>query len=221
MEQNKRNVIISIILVLLAIFFTILVKVVDVKNIGPNESSVGFATINGAVASNIGVNENLYKMTNYLGLFLFVIVAVYAIMGLFQLIKRKSLFKVDNEIIYLAFLYIITMALYLFFEKVIINYRPILVEGLLEASYPSSHTMITICICGSAIILNKIIFNNKLSKILNVLILILAILIIVCRILSGYHWFTDILGGVLISSALLMCYYTIIKRLRIGKHSNK
>lgn len=212
MNNNKRNFFISLILILLAIAFTILVKVVDVKSIGVNETNIGFATLNQFVFGAIGVNMTWYYITDWLGIVPVIGAIIYACIGLIQLIKRKSIFKVDKEIILLGIFYIVVIALYAFFEKVIINYRPILINGFLEASYPSSHTLITICICGSSIMINKKLFNNKITKIANTLSAIIIIVTVVGRLISGVHWFTDIIGGIVISISLLMLFYSLITK---------
>lgn len=220
MEKKKRNFSISIILILLAVVFTILVKVVDVKPVGANETDIGFATINRFVFENIGVNMMWYHITDWLGLIPIFIAIVYAIIGAIQLIKRKSIFKVDKEIILLGLLYIIIASLYVFFEHAIINYRPILVDGFLEASYPSSHTLMTICICVSSIIVNKKLFKNRITKFINVLLLFVVLIIVIGRLLSGVHWFTDIIGGIVISSALLMTFYSVIDNIKRQERLN-
>ena len=210
MNNKKRNFLISGILLLIAITFTILVKVVDVKQIGVNNSSIGFATLNQFIFETTGVNMIWYHITDWLGLIPVFMAIVYAFIGLIQLIKRRSIFKVDKEIILLGLYYIIVIALYVFFEKVIINYRPILMNGFLEASYPSSHTLMTICICGSSILINKKLFNNKITKVINYLSIIIITTTVVGRLISGVHWFTDIIGGILISSGLLMTFYSLL-----------
>lgn len=210
MNNKKRNFLISGILLLIAITFTILVKVVDVKQIGVNNSSIGFATLNQFIFETTGVNIIWYHITDWLGLIPVFMAIVYAFIGLIQLIKRRSIFKVDKEIILLGLYYIIVIALYVFFEKVIINYRPILMNGFLEASYPSSHTLMTICFCGSSILINKKLFNNKITKVINYLSIIIITIIVVGRLISGVHWFTDIIGGILISSGLLMTFYSLL-----------
>lgn len=210
MNNKKRNFLISGILLLIAITFTILVKVVDVKQIGVNNSSIGFATLNQFIFETTGVNIIWYHITDWLGLIPVFMAIVYAFTGLIQLIKRRSIFKVDKEIILLGLYYIIVIALYVFFEKVIINYRPILMNGFLEASYPSSHTLMTICICGSSILINKKLFNNKITKVINYLSIIIITITVVGRLISGVHWFTDIIGGILISSGLLMTFYSLL-----------
>ena len=210
MNKKKRNFMISTILILLATVFTILVKVVDVQQIGVNESSIGFASINQIVFETIGVNMIWYHITEVLGLIPIFISVVYGLIGVIQLIKRKNILKVDKEIIILGLFYIIVIFLYVFFEKIIVNYRPILLNEFLEASYPSSHTLITICFCGSAIIANKKLFNNKIAKFVNVLLLAIIITTVIGRLISGVHWFTDILGGIFISIALLMSLYSVL-----------
>lgn len=210
MNNKKRNFLISGILLLIAITFTILVKVVDVKQIGVNNSSIGFATLNQFIFETTGVNIIWYHITDWLGLIPVFMAIVYAFIGLIQFIKRRSIFKVDKEIILLGLYYIIVIALYVFFEKVIINYRPILMNGFLEASYPSSHTLMTICICGSSILINKKLFNNKITKVINYLSIIIITITVVGRLISGVHWFTDIIGCILISSGLLMTFYSLL-----------
>ena len=217
MKSKKRNFIISIIFIVLAIVFTILVKVVDVKQLGAGQTDIGFATINQFVFEYFGVNMIWYHITDWLGLIPIFIAITYAFVGLFQLIKRRSLFKVDKEIIILGFFYIIVIILYLFFEKIIVNYRPILMNGFIEASYPSSHTLMTICLCGSSILINKKLFNNKVIKIVNILSFIIIVITISGRLISGVHWFTDIVGRVLISLALLMSLYSFFSTI---KHTN-
>ena len=210
MNNKKRNFFISTILILLAVVFTILVKVVDVKQVGVNGTSIGFATLNQIVFRTTGVNMMWYHITDWLGLVPIFMAMAYAVLGLVQLIKRKSLFKVDKEIKILGLFYVVVISIYILFEKVIVNYRPILMNGFLEASYPSSHTLMTICLCGSSIIVNKKLFNNKIAKLMNMLSLVIVMITVIGRLLSGVHWFTDIFGGILISISLLITFHSII-----------
>ena len=211
MNNKKRNFLVSTIFILLAVVFTIFVKVVDVKPIGANETSIGVASVNQAVFKTIGVNMIWYHITDWLGLVPIFMAMIYAFIGFGQLIKRKNIFKVDKEILILGLFYIVVIFLYVFFEKVIVNYRPILMNGFLEASYPSSHTLMTICLCGSSIIVNKTLFNNKMAKFINVLSAVIITITVIGRLLSGVHWVTDIIGGILIGAALLMTLYSVIE----------
>lgn len=212
--MRKKNIIISIVLIILSVLFTELVKNIDVKPIGPNESLVGFADINRLFHNLIGSNMIIYKVTEFLGYIPIVMALVYVFIGLKELIERKSLLKVDREMYILALFYVLVVGVYIFFEKFIVNYRPILIDGVLEASYPSSHTLMSICLCGSSIIINKKIFKNKFGDVENILSVILILLIVIGRIISGVHWFTDILGGIIISSALLVVFYSVISSIK-------
>ena len=210
MNKKKKNILISIILIIISILFTILVKIIDVQPIGVNETSIGFSTINKFIFNKIGTNLLWYHITDYLGIITIFIALTYTIVGFIQLIKRKNIFKIDKEILILGLFYIIVILLYIFFEKFIINYRPILIDNHIEPSYPSSHILMTLCICGSSIIINKKLYQNKFTKIMNILSIIIIILTIIGRLISGVHWFTDIIGGIIISTSLLMILYTTI-----------
>ena len=210
MNKKKRNFVISGVLILVAVIFTILVQVVDVKTIGVNGTSIGFATINQFVFETVGVNMIWYHITDWLGIVPILMAMVYALIGFIQLIKRRSLLKVDKEIILLGMYYIVVIGMYVLFEKYVINYRPILMYGFLEASYPSSHTLMTICLCGSSILINDKIFKNKATQIVNAFSVLIIIITVIGRLISGVHWFSDIVGGIIISTALLMTFYSLL-----------
>lgn len=213
--MKKKNIIISIALILLSIIYTMLVKNIDLKPIGPNESIVGFADINKLFANLIGTNMTIYKITEYIGLIPFIIALMYVFAGLRQLVQRRSLLNVDKELYILGLFYLLVLGIYIFFEKNIINYRPVLIDDALEASYPSSHTLMSICICMSSVIINKKIFHNKIANVENIISIITMILIVFGRAISGVHWFTDILGGIIISTTLLVIFYTIIDSIKV------
>lgn len=213
--KNKKNILICVLLVLISIIYTLLVKYVDTSTIGPNGSVVGFSSLNSFVFNLTGNNMTLYKITEILGIIPILIALMYAVIGLIQVIDRKSL-KVDKELIALGILYVVVILIYVFFEKCIINYRPVLIDGILEASYPSSHTLLSICICGSALLINKYLFKNKkIYKYINIVSIISMVLIVLGRLLSGVHWASDIIGSIIISITLLKIletYYLSIKK---------
>ena len=202
----KRNILISFILLFISIIFIILLKTVDVRCNSINNSCIGLYTINHYFFNKIGVNIFFYNITDYLGIIPILLSFIYAFIGVKQLIKRK----VNREIIILGAFYVLVLLVYILFEKCIINYRPILIDGVLEASFPSSHTLISICFFGSSIIINNRLFKNNITKVLNIISSIISIIIVVFRFISGVHWFTDILGGILISSFLLMLFYLML-----------
>ena len=103
------------------------------------------------------------------------------------------------------------LIVYILADKIVINYRPVLEDGVLESSYPSSHTLLACCICASSLLIAKYYMKNqKLLKIFNYGTIILMIISVVGRLLSGVHWLTDILGGIIISAFLVYLYYSFI-----------
>lgn len=209
--KNKRNILMSVIMTIFSGIYIYLVKTVDVKSIGPNNTSVGFAKVNDAFMHLVGTNMTIYKLTEVAGLLVLLIVGIYGIVGLVQLIKRKSLFKVDREIICLGVLYVMMISVYVLFEKVVINYRPILIDNELEASFPSSHTMLAICTSVSSLLVYKKYVPKKLNYLVMFTTVLLLTIVFLGRMISGVHWLSDIIGGVIISLTLLTYFYTILK----------
>ena len=209
-KRNLRNIGVTIGLFASFILWTVAITILDVQAIGPNGSSVGFATINGLFHKLTGVHMEIYTITDWLGLIPLCFALGFAILGLVQLIQRKSFLKVDYSILVLGGFYILVIASYLFFEKFVINYRPVLIEGNLEASYPSSTTLLVLCIMPTAMMqLNTRIRNNTTKKVILSLLAIFTAFMVIGRLISGVHWFTDIIGGVLLSTGLVMLYYLV------------
>ena len=206
-KKNKKRLVLGVSLVVAFVLWTILVCFVDVRAIGPEGSSVGFAALNGFVHELTGVNWFLYTITDWLGIVPIAVALVFAILGLVQLIKRKSLWKVDHRILALGVFYIVVMAAYIFFEVVVINYRPTLIDGYLEASYPSSTTMLVMCVMPTAAMqLNVRIKNTVLRRCAVITILAFTAFMVIGRLVSGVHWITDIIGGALLSAGLVTMY---------------
>ena len=195
------------------VLWTVLVRLVDVRAIGPSGSSVGFATLNGYVHELTGVNFPLYTITDWLGLVPVGVAFGFAILGLVQWIKRKSLLKVDRSLLALGGFYVVVLAAYLFFEIVVINYRPVLLGGYLEASYPSSTTMLVMCVMPAAMIhLHERIKNDVFRRCVMISIAVFIVFMVIGRLVSGVHWLSDIIGGTLISAGLVMIYASVSVR---------
>ncbi len=197
---------------LLAMFalWTILVCFIDVKEIGPQGTSVGFASFNSFVHSMTGIHMSLYTITDWLSLVPIGFMTGFALLGFVQWIRRKNLLKVDYSILVLGGFYIAVMVVYLFFEAVIINYRPILIGGFLEASYPSSTTMLVMCVMMTAAMqLNARIENKALRRCVLIAAYAFIVFMVLLRFISGVHWATDIIGGVLLSAGLVMLYNSV------------
>ena len=214
-KKNKKRLVLGAGLVVAFVLWTVLVCFVDVRTIGPEGSSVGFATLNGFVHELTGVNWLLYTVTDWLGLVPIAAALGFAILGLVQLIKRKSLWKVDHSILALGVFYIVVMAVYLVFEIVVINYRPTLIEGYLEASYPSSTTMLVMCVTPTAAMqLNARIKNTVFRRCVIITIIVFIAFMMIGRFLSGVHWITDIIGGALFSAGVVTTYFSICNILK-------
>jgi undecaprenyl-diphosphatase len=206
-KKNKKHLWISAGLILSFALWTILVGVIDVQSIGPLDSAVGFATFNGFIHKITGVNLSLYTITDWLGLVPIATAFGFALFGLIQRIKRKSFLKTDKSILALGVFYIVVIAVYVLFEYIVINRRPTLIEGRLEASYPSSTTMLVTCVMPTAAIQIKSRIKNIFFRriLLAVLYLFIAFMVM-GRLISGVHWITDIIGGLLISEGLVQGY---------------
>jgi len=187
--------------------WTAAVCLVDVRPIGPGGSAVGLAGLNGFVHGLTGVHMTLYTITDWLGLVPLGIGLCFGMLGLVQWIRRKGLRKVDGSLLVLGGFYILVMGAYLLFETVVVNYRPVWIEGVLEASYPSSTTLLVLCLMPTARMqLEARIKNPALRRWTAVLLRLFSLFMVLGRLLSGVHWFSDIVGGVLLSGGLVGLY---------------
>lgn len=220
-KQSKKNFIVTGVLLLLFAIYTIMLMTIDVQAIGPEGSKVGFATINGFFHNLIGVNMVWYKVTKITGALDILAMLGMLFLGLVQLIKRKDFFKVDKDLLILGMFYVLVALMYVLFEVWVINYRPVILDEGLEASYPSSHTMLAICAMIPVIMqINKRIKDETIRKIAVISALAIMIITVGGRLLSGVHWFTDIIGGILLGSGLTMIYYSMIKYIFTSKKRN-
>jgi membrane-associated phospholipid phosphatase len=211
----KNKFLLSGIFFALFLLLIVAVRSIDVAAIGPEGTSIGFAHVNKTVHDFFGVNLFWYSVTDRPGILAIFTAFVFAVTGFFQWIKRKSIWKVDKEILVLGGLYIVVIGLYVLFENVIINYRPVIMPGYErpEASFPSTHTMIVCVIMGSAVpLIKKYIRNGKGKALLQAFCGLVIGATVIGRLISGVHWFTDILGGILISAALLLFYAGIVEK---------
>ena len=205
--KAKKQLFLGVSLLILFVAYTVSLKFIDIKPIGPNGSLVAFSTINKAIHNLFGVNMTLYNITDWAGVVAIFIAFGFAILGLVQWIKRKSIFKVDAEIILLGVFYIVVFWVYAFFEFTVINHRPILINGFLEASYPSSTTMLATCVMPTAIMqFNRLIKNKYFKNTVLILCVAFTVFMVAGRLVCGVHWFTDIIGGLIFSSAMVLLY---------------
>lgn len=193
----------------------VLLLTCNVAPVGPAGTKIGLSGLNVAVHQALGTNELFYELTELFGLAALAVCGAFAVVGLVQLIRRKSLKQLDRRIYALAGLYVLTVLLYVLFEKVVINYRPVLMPGELapEAAFPSSHTMLILVVFGSAVeALGVYIKRKGLRVALQLLGALGMVVTVVGRLLSGVHWLTDIVGSVLLSLALLNLYRAVARK---------
>lgn len=189
----------------------------DIASLGSIQSTVGFGTLNIAVHNLLGTSKLFYVLTNLLGILAILIALCYGALGLLQLVKFKSFAKVEKRIYALGITYVITGVSYVLFEAVKVNYRPVILEASegLEASYPSSHVLLSLVILTCAMLdLKRRIKDKSKYKIVKIIIVVLLVVAILGRLLSGVHWFTDILGSVILAVAIVNTYQTIKRMLR-------
>lgn len=208
-KQSKQPLLLGLLFTVLSVLFIFAVKYIDLEPLGLEGSNIGLAELNVVVSDAIGLNMFWYKISQMLGYVALVVVAFFALCGVLQLIKRRSLLKVDRGILCMGILFIVTMILYIFFDKWLINYRPFILPGELapESSFPSSHTMLAVVVFGATIIeFGRRLGRGAAYKIIKIIMLALMVVSVLARILSGAHWISDIIGGLLISFALIMYY---------------
>ena len=208
MKRNKIGDLWAAIGFLLAFaLWTALVRSVDVRAVGPNGTSVGFAAFNLWFHRLTGVHRTVYTVTDWLGLVPIAVCLCFGALGAAQLVRRKSLLRVDPDILLLGLYYLLVVFAYLFFEMVPVNYRPVLIDGALEASYPSSTTLLVLSVMPTLKFqINRRIRNQSFRRINDGFVIAFSAFMVIGRLLSGVHWATDIIGAVLLSAGLYLLY---------------
>ena len=210
-KNGKKLLILGTALLVMFAIWTWLVQCVDVQPAEPGGTEIGFARFNCWFHSITGVHMAIYMITDWSGLVPILVCMAFGGMGFAQLIKRKSLFKVDRDLIFLGINYVIVILAYLIFEMIPINYRPILIEGMLEASYPSSTTLLILSVMPTLIYqVNRRSANPILKEIVRGLTVLFSAFMVIGRLIAGVHWFTDIVGAVILSAGLYCLYKAMV-----------
>ena len=221
-EQVQKTGMIAGILAAVFVIFTLLVKFVDVQPIGPLGSSVGFAKLNGAFFNTFGPNQFCYVISTIGGLICLMSAALFAGIGFYQLFKRKSLAKVDKNIIAMGVVYVLFVIFYVLFDKAVINYRPVLEEGALESSFPSTHALMAVLFMGCALIeCNEAVTRKSTLRYIQIFCWAVMVITVISRMFAGVHWFTDIIGGILLGAALVYLYKTMVLFYKAQKKNTK
>ena len=206
-KSKKKSLLMGIISLAMFAVWTVLILTVDVQPLGQNGTSIGFATFNCWFHHFTGVNMAIYTITDWMGLVPVVICLVFAGIGLVQLIKRRSIFRVDADIMILGVYFVIVFLAYAIFEIIPINYRPILIEGRMEASYPSSTTLLVLSVMPALVEqIKRRLSGIRVKQIITIAAIAFSVFMVTGRLISGVHWFTDIVGGELLSVGLYMLY---------------
>lgn len=209
--KGVRNLITGVVFFITFTIWTLMIQMIDVQPIGVNGTNIGFAKLNMWFNSIICVNMTLYTITDWLGLVPIFICMVFGLVGFIQLIKRKNLLKVDFDIIFLGVYYVIVILCYLIFEMYPINYRPILINGFMEASYPSSTTLLVLSVMPTLVFqCNQRVKNITLKRFITIFTVAFSVFMVVGRLISGVHWLTDIIGSCLLSVGLFYTYKGIV-----------
>ena len=220
MKRNeKRILLLGVFLVVAFVVWTALIVWVDIQPLGQNGTNIGFATFNQWFHKLTGVHMTIYTITDWLGLVPVFVCMVFGVVGLLQLIMRRSLLKVDFDILALGIYYMVVIFGYLIFEMIPINYRPILMEGVMEASYPSSTTLLVLSVMPTLVFqTNQRMQNCVIKKVIAICTTLFSAAMVIGRLIAGVHWFTDIVGGVLLSAGLFYIYKAVVLLGRKEEH---
>ncbi len=213
-KEGRKSLWIGLAFLCLFIAWTMMICRIQVRAIGPKETEVGFATLNQQIHQWTGVHMNLYVLTDWLGLVPICFVLAFGLLGLVQWIGRKSLWRVDRSILVLGVFYLAVFGIYFFFEMIPINYRPVLINGFLEVSYPSSTTMLVMCIIPTTVMqIQQRIKGESAKWWVSFFLMGFMLFMVIGRLVSGVHWFTDIVGSVFLSCGLVLLYDYCCKRI--------
>ena len=211
MRRKKKLLYTGIVFLALFAVWTVLVQTVDVRPAGQTGKTVGFGAINLRFHQLTGVHMWIYTATDWLGLVPVVVCLLFGLLGLKQLLQRKSLLQVDPDLILLGIYYMLVIAGYLAFEIHPINYRPILIDGRVEASYPSSTTLLVLSVMPTlAFQVHRRIRHTGIKKAVHIFTVLFSLAMVVGRLICGVHWLTDIIGSVLLSRGLFLIYQATV-----------
>ena len=220
--KEKRNLLAGAGLIGAFALWTVLIQCVDVQAVGQNGTKIGFADFNVWFHRLTGVHMTIYTITDWLGLAPIFICLCFGALGFVQLVKRRSLLKVDPDILLLGLYYVLVIACYLIFEMIPVNYRPVLIEGRLEASYPSSTTLLVLSVMPTLWFqANRRVSNAMIRKAVAVFVVTFSVFMVIGRLVSGVHWATDIIGSVLFSEGLYMLYRSAVLYTDKAKKANR
>lgn len=191
--------------------WTLLIQSVDVQPVGQNGTNVGFATFNGWFHKITGVHMAIYTVTDWLGLVPIAVCLCFGALGAVQLVRRRSLLRVDADLLLLGAYYLVVILCYLLFEMVPINYRPIPIDGIMEASYPSSTTLLVLSVMPTLKFqVDRRVKSPAVRAAATAFVVAFSALMVLGRLVAGVHWATDIVGSVLLAAGLFVVYTSAV-----------
>ena len=211
-KNGKRQLFSGLFLLVFFLLWTQAIKLIDVQPAGETQTPVGFASLNGWFHSLTGVHMAIYDLTDLLSVIPLGVCALFGLLGVVQLIRRKSLWKVDRDILLLGIYYVVVIGAFCLFEVFPVNFRPIFIEGKLEASYPSSTTLLVLSVMPTLIFqADRRCKGKGLKWTVKILTSLFAAFMVIGRLICGVHWFTDILGGLVLSWGLFLLYKAAVR----------
>ena len=213
MAKSRRDLVTETALLAAFVLWTALVQLEDVQPAGQNGTCVGLAAFNVWFHGLTGVHMVLYAITDWLGLVPIAVCLGFGAMGATQLVRRRSLSAVDPDLLLLGVYYVLIAATYLVFEAFPINYRPIPIDGVMEASYPSSTTLLVLGVMPT--LAYQIARRSKSIQAKVAVVAFVAAfsaLMVAGRLVSGVHWATDIVGSILLAAGLFAMYRYAVAR---------
>ena len=211
MKNGKKQLNSGLFVMVLFIIWTVLIQIIDVHPVGPKGTDIGFSGLNQWFHKLTGVHMLLYSITNKLVLIPSVIRIGFILIFLVQLIKRKKISKVDIDIIWLIVYYIFEYLCFWMFELIPINYRPISIEGQIEASYPSSTTLLVVSVMlPFAFQVWRRVKNSAVRYGMYGFTTVYTLFMVIGRMVSGVHWITDIIGAILLSMGMYLSYIGMV-----------
>ena len=159
--------------------------------------------------------ETWELITNIILILSLIALGAFAVLGLVQWIKRKSLKKVDKQLRWFPLPLALMAATYVVFDKFLpkfFDFMPTRPNGSGEPSFPSTHVMIVATIFFiTTIILPKYIKNKVVRIILELLMVIGLALTCTGRVMANMHTPIDVLGGIAFAFIFAEIYFQIIK----------
>ena len=217
--NDKRDLLTGTGLLLGFGLWTLLIQTVDVRPLGQNGTDIGFAALNLRFHRLTGVHLALYTVTDWLGLVPILICLCFGALGFLQLLRRRSLARLDADLLLLGVYYALVILAYLFFEAVPINYRPVPINGVMEASYPSSTTLLVLSVMPTLTFqLDRRSENAALRTVTKAFSALFSVFMVLGRLVSGVHWVTDIVGSALLSAGLFLLYRFAVRFAERRRH---